>query len=209
EPEAATSICVADMALDRYTSICASSRVNFQRIMTGSSWSVLSCSSVMQGLCGKRASRASESYENFRLRAKLPEVVVDLLVRRHAPFRAGERTEERVDAAVAAFLAAGLQLANQRLHPFAARFERRLVVHDEVGAGGAVFPERLLAEELLPEDPAEELAREQLFGRPPPGWHLQRARRMFEHLRRRHLAPLPYGAGLDRIDPPEQLLARG
>jgi hypothetical protein len=41
------------------------------------------------------------------------------------------------------------------------------------------------------------------------GRHLERSRRVLEHLRRRHFAPLSDRAGLDRIDTAEKFVEGG
>src|SRR6185312_11312663 len=120
---------------------------------------------------------------------------------------ASERSEKAVNSSVAGFLACGGEFADQHLQLLARQIQLLFVVDDELRAGGAVLPERLLAEEVLLEHPADRLADEGLLRRLPAGRDFERAGGVFEHLRGRHLSPLSLKARLDRVDATQELVA--
>src|SRR4051812_41373945 len=76
----------------------------------------------------------------------------------------------------------------------------------EVRRGRGVFHERLLAKEVFPEFPADQLSDERLFHRALARRHFKRTRDMLERLGWAHLPPLARRVRPKRVEPAHELL---
>src|SRR5690242_9473332 len=106
--------------------------------------------------------------------------MVHMLVLSHAPLLSRHLAEEAMNVAVAAFLSLGMELMEKR-HDLCLRLlEIRFVFNNEVGTGRAVPAERLLTDEVLEEDPADQFADHRLRHWFLSCCHFQCSRRVFE-----------------------------
>src|SRR5688572_30057352 len=107
---------------------------------------------------------------------------------------------------VAAALAQLVELVQQpRCLPLDRR-KIRFVLYDEPGPRRAVLAEWLFSDELLADHPRDELPDKRLSDGSCADRHFERARGVLQHLRGRHLAPLPDGIGAQRRNAPDDVL---